>query len=535
MPTFEEHRLQYMADSFPGVATGSIPSSQPPPAMSVPIDTGCEVTPLINGPAYFRALKAAIERPGVEFVYLAGWWLGSVFSLDGIGRTPRLVDLLAAKSRAGVDVRVLGWVMAPEVLQSAAVRSHGTSVPGLAGLVSLNADTMTFVNTLRREPSMAHKASLNILSHPAGAVHLKFAVVGSADQAVGFTGGIDLENSRHEPWWRDVEARVAGPVVQRFYNLYRELWEEVRGRPPANLTAARVSCVSHTTGMPALPVRAITSPTSKRMHVQSAATLPQFNFGSGAVGSLLPRNRPLSFAPSGRFEIKPVWRRGIGGAQKYIYMEDQAFTSTEVFDWVNAAMKIDDDLRVILVIGGNDPTAPAPGTQIKAMRVAVNDHLLKGLTPAQIDRVGFFGYWHTFVHTKSTIVDDQWALIGSANCMRRSLYTDFEHSVSFMDADGVGVPAYRRDLWKTHLASVPPDADAAVAAWFAVPFRTGTMPPPGSPDPIRRLRLPFPPATLTSTERLEYDHLIDPDSRQVWGPSVVSLFMAAGGAPALSP
>lgn len=537
MPTFEQLRAQYMADSFPGVRTGSGggSSSQPPPVVRVPIDADCAVTPLVNGPAYFRALEAAIAKPDVEFIHLAGWWLGSAFALGGPAHASRFVDLLAAKSRAGVDVRVLGWVMAPEVLQSAPVRSHGGSIPGLAGLVHLNGDTMQFVNTLRAEPSMAHKACLNILSHPAGAIHLKFAVVGTARQTVGFTGGIDLEASRHQPWWRDVQAKVEGPVVQRFYDLFRELWEEVRGRTPVTLTANRVTCASHTSSTPAIAARTVPSSTTKRMHVQSAQTLPQFNFGSGAIGSLLPRNLPLSFAPAGRFEVGPVWRRGVGGAERYLYMEDQAFTSTEVFDWINGAVKADDDLKVILLIGGNDPTAPAPGTQMKAMRVAINDHLLAGLSAAQIARIGFFGYWHTFVHSKTTIVDDQWALIGSANCMRRSLYTDFEHAVGFMDADGVAVPAYRRDLWSTHLPAVPADPDAAVAAWFALPFRSGGPPPPGSPDPVRRIRLPLPAATLTSRERLEYDYLIDPDSRQVWGPSVVSLFTAAGGVGSLSP
>jgi hypothetical protein len=131
------------------------------------------------------------------------------------------------------------------------------------------------------------------------------------------------------------------------------------------------------------------------------------------------------------------------------------------------------------------------------------------------------------VHTKSTVVDDNWAMIGSANVMRRSLYTDFEHVVSFMDEAGTGVTSYRRALFNAHLG-VPGVAAAAadVDRWFALPYFD-----PAKPRPVARLRLPF-------TDGLKYEpgedtmvnELMDVDSRGAWGSGLASLGMTAAAA-----
>jgi phosphatidylserine/phosphatidylglycerophosphate/cardiolipin synthase-like enzyme len=61
-----------------------------------------------------------------------------------------------------------------------------------------------------------------------------------------------------------------------------------------------------------------------------------------------------------------------------------------------------------------------------------------------------------YVHTKTWIVDDVYAMIGSANCNRRSMTNDSECSIHFTDealwngARAV-VRNYRMDLWAEHL------------------------------------------------------------------------------------
>ena len=73
------------------------------------------------------------------------------------------------------------------------------------------------------------------------------------------------------------------------------------------------------------------------------------------------------------------------------------------------------------------------------------------------------------IHTKSTLVDDEWAFIGSANIMRRSLYSDYEHCVAMLDPAEVLVRDYRCALWSDHFrhpaASDFNDIQVGLHAW----------------------------------------------------------------------
>lgn len=138
-------------------------------------------------------------------------------------------------------------------------------------------------------------------------------------------------------------------------------------------------------------------------------------------------------------------------------------------------------------------------------------------------------------HSKITIIDDVWAMIGSANFMRRSLYTDWEHSVAFIDDGGGGVKEFRKRVWAEHFnadntpAGVAPfdNLDEAIGGWDpddpawkttvdspTLPTRT---PPDRGPDYIQRVPLPFPTVDLSEDRRAEFDGYRDPDSRQDWG------------------
>lgn len=538
MVTFDEQKQRYMHQEGSGGGGGSLGGSARPADPAVPIAPGSNIVPLIHGRAYFPALKAAITALSGEgaFLYLAGWWMDVAFSLDGPSGAAKLIDLLKAKAAAGVDVRVAGWVMAPEVLQSRLLRAGlgrgGTSLDGVRNMLRINDFTMTFIDTLRAGAGLADKACLNILSHPAGAVHMKFALLGNTTGATGFTGGLDFRPGRWLPAWHDVQVQATGPVLQGFYDAYRQMWNEIRSRPPVRLQGLAVTTDSHTAATPDIPARTIAGTGGARMHAQSVRTLPQYNFST--VGSVfLPTNRPLSYAPHGLFETVPVWRRGIGGAQKYLYIEDQGFTAAEVFDWVNAALKANAELRVVLLTGQADPDDAENDILFKFFTRAINDHLLPGITDLN-RRVGLFTHKTNTIHTKSTIIDDLWSLTGSANCMRRSLYTDFEHSVAWMDEDARAIPAYRESLWGTHLLASIPDVDTALAAWFAVPF-AGTPAAATNALPVVRKTLPLPQVRLGPMDQSLYDEVFDADSRQTWGVALGAAYMSGAGTAVLSP
>jgi phosphatidylserine/phosphatidylglycerophosphate/cardiolipin synthase-like enzyme len=136
----------------------------------------------------------------------------------------------------------------------------------------------------------------------------------------------------------------------------------------------------------------------------------------------------------------------------------------------------------------------------------------------------------TVIHAKTTIIDDKWALIGSANCMRRSLYTDWEHSVAFIDETGTDVQKYRARLWAEHFNN-PVGADFTnidhalggwEPTWNSDPPATSPTKPTrnpaldAGPPYLQAVTLPFPLKPMSSGTRSERDTYRDVDSRQPW-------------------
>jgi len=519
---FEDDKARFM---FETPTTGSLfGSSSSPRAPVVPIHLQNEVEPMLMGPRYFARLKAAITAlpaTGNPVIYLAGWWFTPLFSLDQQSGGALITTLLKDKARAGVDVRVMGWVLAPELMSSTLVQTNA------AEAYRTSYGTMRFIKELRAEPRMADRALCNTLSHPAGGVHVKMAIVGNDDQMTAFTGGIDLVNDRHDPIWRDVQARMTGPAAQGAFDYFRAMWNEVQSRVVAPLSfsvtfggsAHSIALDNRTTGVTAIAARTVGTATAARIHAQSLRTVPQFNFPPLLP---LPSNQPVSFAPDGAFEVDRGWRAAIAAAQTYYYVEDQMLSSTPLCDALNDRLRADDDFRVILVTGRFDPN-DAPNDIFAWIRArALNFHLLRALDAGQKARVGIFNHSTKVVHSKIAIADDLWAFVGSPNFSVRSQFTDFEHGYGFMDEAGAAVPAFRQLLWDDILGAPQPDMAAAVQRWFDIPVG-GTL------GVLQRISSPIASPGIDQMEELAADALFEVDSRQSWGSDMFSILVAGIG------
>ncbi len=507
--------------------------------------TGCRVLPDIDGEAYFDDITTTLLSVGTgpapaanagHFIYIVGWWLhllggdvssppGSVsstgptltkldpFTLDGPAGVHMLVDILKEKARVGVDVRILGWV-------SQAVMTNAIAQSSAVSIRDVNIGTLSAIHELRKEPALANKCCLNIIGHTAGAVHCKMVLIGNDTEVVGFTGGLDFVENRHSNdlhttgSWHDVQARIEGPVTQALYDFFRQMWNEVLTRPVKTFRVGDEDVPTVAAGTAPMPSKALPAGPLGKHHVQALRTVPQFNY---TTPNVMPEALPISFAPHGIFEVRTAWRKAIRAAETYIYMEDQAFWSVEVMSWINEVIKIQPHLKVILVTGVADPNDPQlPPFNVLALR----DGLLAGLGAAQMDRIRVFGR-NVVVHSKTTLIDDHWAMIGSANCMRRSLYTDIEHAIAVLDEDDLFARQYRVELWGGHF-NLPPggrpvidDLDKALNVWNPAWGSAGSG--VTLPGHLGLVTLPPPPVTLTSTEQTRYDRYYDPDSRQDWG------------------
>jgi phosphatidylserine/phosphatidylglycerophosphate/cardiolipin synthase-like enzyme len=123
------------------------------------------------------------------------------------------------------------------------------------------------------------------------------------------------------------------------------------------------------------------------------------------------------------------------------------------------------------------------------------------------------------VHAKTTIIDDTWACIGSANCMRRSLFTDLEYSVGYIDLDNVAVKEYRKNLWADHFRHAAADFDdieSALWSWNSLWGAMGTS--PARPDEIVQAVIPIVPDEILQGKNLsKYDWFVDVNSQAAWG------------------
>ena len=553
MPTFAEQLSRYFLGTTDVLADGEqFPHTS----------EGNLVEYLIDGQNYFGQLKLEIEfllaiaesdaitgNNRHPFFYIHGWWLGLVDSvgqwvsvspsvpspwrtetflfLDALALedgspdpAPKLIDKLEEMAEAGIDVRVLGWV-SPLVL----------NVEPLANYLRDHAFTFN-INTIQSIQEVRNRigpgnGTLMTLAHPLGASHHKTIVAGTDDSMRAYVAGIDLVQNRiadnshtaHPSFgpmiWHDAGARIEGPAADSIYSFYRALWNEQIDRVPDRFRLNGEVLSSHfTTQSPSVNPPRITPPIAERSspipnapgphHVQVLRTVPRMSISFANPGTVAAdfierilvlgtTQRPMSFAPNGLFEFRPALHQAITAAERYIYIEDQSFSAIEVMEWINQRLRTIPELKVIFVWGPdpNDPPTSYP-------HQAISNTLIPGVSDANA-RIRIFHRKPMIVHSKITIVDDVWAAVGSANCMRRSLYTDLELSVSVMEDSATPFARLlRKDLWG-ELCGLPVgperdpllDLDASLA--MIEPSWSTSTPPPGLrfTSNLIRLRLPF--------------------------------------------
>jgi cardiolipin synthase len=184
-----------------------------------PLVTGNKVELLIDGPATYDAMFAAIEDAH-DHINMETY----IIEDDEIGQ--RFSALLIAKQRSGVQVNLMydsvGSLATPETF-FAPMRESGINVLEFNPVNPLMTRKGWQVN--RRD-------------------HRKLLIV---DGQVAFVGGINIssvyssgsfggsKNSDGTQPWRDTHLRLAGPVVGEFQKLFMDAWNNQVGAPLATL------------------------------------------------------------------------------------------------------------------------------------------------------------------------------------------------------------------------------------------------------------------------------------------------------------
>ncbi|MBO0754261.1 MAG: hypothetical protein J2P54_00235 [Bradyrhizobiaceae bacterium] len=462
--------------------TKYFPGSLPP---GVPNWHETLVIPHVDGNAYFAAIADALDDvSGVgDRIYITSWCFNPELTLRRTPGSPRLEDILLAKSRAGVDVRLI--VAAPRFSFSAEGRNPfevdfwvwaAAAVFG-RDLEDIIIQNVRSIRYLRQEggPHMAQRLLLD-WGGRADSRHEKVTIVfnSAQNELRAFVGGIDYREDRrsdelHEQgWWHDGGFELLAGAAAAVTSNFLTRWIETATLPPQIYTLdGKIEQFNPTTaleppwtatGMPK-PLPA-TAPAGQYLGASVRVIRSYDMIRAMEVSYTDPYIQWKTLPPMGVRETLQLLEKAIPAATSYIYIEDQTLNPsvveslyaphTHIFPLLSAACG--NGIKVILVTSGyNGPDQPMPQTTLSA---EITQRILDPLAPAQRDNLAAFYIRDTKVHTKLVMIDDEFALIGSANMWDRSMTgVESEVGVALVHEGGENslIGDLRVRLWRSHL------------------------------------------------------------------------------------
>jgi phosphatidylserine/phosphatidylglycerophosphate/cardiolipin synthase-like enzyme len=439
-----------------------------------------KVTHLLDGPAYFKSVAEAIRSAstGNDYIYILGWMLDINFELIAGDKSTTLSALLAKAAAGGARIRILVWNNLLDkdyrILQTVALirlkalpnsqffldsdtffpqRSRDMlrkmAAGGLAIARALGGTLMVTAPSAR-EPGRASiidiLTTLGKLANAPnlGAQHEKVVVVKAKGTLIAYCGGIDFNRNRVEakvniggfevplpfPTYHDTACRIEGPAAYDILKRFERRWKN-------HSEAATESLPSENEHPPVEPP--VESPDTSH-YVQVVGT---YNSPDGRISE-------HSLADA-YFEI-------IKNAERYIYIEDQYVVHPQVAQALN--LKLREPGFEMLFIATQDTAETEDIFIARRKREDFFGIVLSGVTEAQrkklvvatLDRSrSDSDVYHPGMHAKTLIVDDEIAIIGSANLSLRSFNTDSETCVVVFDEPARHdsfARTFRMDTWR---------------------------------------------------------------------------------------
>lgn len=385
---------------------------------------GNAVQAQVDGPETFRAFFNAIRTARSEghYCYLLGWWLDD--SVPLIPPAPgqpltSIRSLFADLSQKGVQVRAMLW------------------------------DQFGRQNTaeVKRIDALPHGgAILDNQTLPFGSHHQKVLIVKGENGLIAFCGGVDINDDRINPRpssgsgsssgtsgspMHDVHCRITGPAAHDLLQTFVQRWYQHPDAQKIDAAKGRLLGLSE-------PVPPPAGSAFVRVGRTQNLTWPR----------ICVRER----------SVRDIMHQAIGAARRFIYIEDQYLVSMEAAGLLAAALPRIEHLT-ILIPDSSITSVPTIWYRRKAFidRLRIGPHGAK----VRVAVLAHPGNPHTYVHAKTWIIDDELAVIGSANCNRRGWSYDSEVIAAVFDRQPslAGAPSFaqalRMRLWAEHLRVAP--------------------------------------------------------------------------------
>jgi|ERR1700676_390823 len=304
-----------------------------------------------------------------------------------------------------------------------------------------------------RRTSPDHPDSAGVLdskySPPLGSHHQKILLVMHGGRLTAFCGGVDINSDRVSRTEKgrpmhDVHCRIRGPAAWDVLQIFLDRWDdyvsssydgddgaESLDRILADPKDLRGQKVSH-------------QPPCGKFSVQIART----------TGHIV--TNPYKFAPQGERSIQEMVHTAIRKARRFIYIEDQYLVNMEVAGWLSLHLNQIKHLTILVP----PPDLTSPPSYVNRRRNFIEKVMEGGADKVRVfcpsgDSVPFT--CSTYVHAKTWIFDDKFAIIGSANCNNRGMKHDSEVAAGIFDPSSDDGLTYtlphglRMRLWAHHL------------------------------------------------------------------------------------
>ena len=394
---------------------------------------------VVDADGYFRLFRRATERAERSIVIL-GWDFDSRAVLEREEGKPPIVlgDFLndLARRKRGLEVKILDW-------DYPMVFGTDREIPPTLGITWKPHRRIDF----RFDDT-----------HPvAGSHHQKIVII---DDKLAFVGGLDLTSKRWDtcdhtaddprrmweekpyPPFHDVVMAVDGDVVQPIAQVARERWHKATGE--------RIR-----------PVKVASDPWPEIMPVHAENV-------QVAVSVTAP---PSDDAPAVK-QIERLYLDMIKGARRYIYIENQYFTSEVIGDALKARLAEPDGPEIVVAT-----RLLSHGWLEELTMSTLRTQLVRDLRA--VDKHGHFHCYYPDVpglcegtcldiHSKVMIIDDEWLRIGSSNLSNRSMGMDTECDLTIEARGDAKVAAamrlFRNALVGEHSGATPDEVDTAEKA-----------------------------------------------------------------------
>ncbi|MFN2311878.1 MAG: VTT domain-containing protein [Spirochaetia bacterium] len=261
--------------------------------------------------------------------------------------------------------------------------------------------------------------------------HEKYVIV---DDVLAFIGGIDLTHNR----W-DTEQHAAtheGRVnpAGESYTPYHDMQVALSGPIVHDL---------YTVAAHDLELHGEWSPVEQPLWPEGL----EVDARKVPVMLALTRSNPNPELDNTR-QIKDAYHVMINNASKFIYIEDQYFSSDSVTQALSQQLQREDGPEVIVIMARELPDALGRLT----MGVNASMHLARLMESDLYGRLGVFNMVSpddpnvdVKVHSKLMIVDGRYLTIGSANINQRSFNFDLEANI-ILDSQGSDTPGFVQEL-----------------------------------------------------------------------------------------